>query len=59
MLKNAADAVLEARRSLDGFTQDVAGMQIEEALGFLGELDGRQASMEIVNDIFAHFCVGK
>lgn len=59
MLKNAADAVLEARRSLDGFTQDIAGMQIEEALGFLGELDGRQASMEIVNDIFAHFCVGK
>ena len=38
---------------------DIAGMQIEEALGFLGELDGRQASMEIVNDIFAHFCVGK
>ena len=51
--------MLEARRSLDGFTQDIAGMQIEEALGFLGELDGRQASMEIVNDIFAHFCVGK
>ncbi len=59
MLKKAADAVLEARTSLDGFTQDIAGMQIEEALSHLAEIDGRQASAEIVDEIFSHFCVGK
>ncbi len=59
MLKSAADAVSEARTSLDGFTQDIAGMQIEEALAILAELDGRQASMEIVDEIFSRFCVGK
>lgn len=59
MLKSAADAISEARASLDGFTQDIAGMQIEEALAMLAELDGRQASMEIVDEIFSRFCVGK
>lgn len=59
MLKSAADILLDARVSLNGFTQDVAGMQIEEAMGILAELDGRQASAEIVDEIFSHFCVGK
>ncbi len=42
-----------------GFTQDIAGMDMENALMALGELDGRSVSEEIVSDIFSRFCVGK
>lgn len=55
----AKAAVEAAIGALDGFTQDIAGMFIEEAIAALGELDGKQASEEIVNEIFSHFCVGK
>ncbi len=59
MLKSAAETVRLASESLEGFTQEIAGMQIEEAIGILAELDGRQASGEIVDEIFSKFCVGK
>ncbi len=42
-----------------GFTQDIAGLDLELALGSLGELDGRTASSEITDCIFSRFCVGK
>lgn len=58
-LNRALDAVEDAIASLDGFTQDIAGMDIEEAIACLGELDGRTASEQVVNEIFSHFCVGK
>ena len=45
--------------SKGGFTQDIAGMDMETALMALGELDGRSVSEEIVGDIFSRFCVGK
>ncbi len=51
-LRNALDA-------LSGFTQDVAGFDIEEAIAAFAELDGRSVGEEIVNEIFSHFCVGK
>lgn len=43
----------------EGFTQDIAGMDLELALSALGELDGRSVSGEIVDAIFHNFCVGK
>jgi len=58
-LKRALNAVDNALDALDSFTQDIAGMDIEEAIACLGELDGRTASEQIVNEIFSHFCVGK
>ena len=42
-----------------GFTQDIAGLDLELALGSLGELDGKTASSEITDCIFSRFCVGK
>ncbi len=42
-----------------GFTQDVAGMDLELALACLRELDGRGATEEITDRIFSRFCVGK
>ncbi|MBQ0092255.1 MAG: tRNA uridine-5-carboxymethylaminomethyl(34) synthesis GTPase MnmE, partial [Clostridiales bacterium] len=48
-----------ALQSLDGFTQDLAGLDMEQALQALYEADGREVSEEIVAEIFSHFCVGK
>jgi tRNA modification GTPase len=42
-----------------GFMQDLASSDVEKALGAIAELDGRAVSEEVVNDIFAKFCVGK
>ena len=42
-----------------GLAQDVASSDVELALASLGELDGREVSERIVEDIFSHFCVGK
>ena len=56
---NAASAVGNAINALEGFTQDIAGMDIELALAAIAEADGRSVSEDIVNEIFSHFCVGK
>ncbi|MBO4500649.1 MAG: tRNA uridine-5-carboxymethylaminomethyl(34) synthesis GTPase MnmE [Clostridia bacterium] len=58
-LDKAVSSVRNAINALDGFTQDVAGMDIENALSALAEIDGRAVTEDIVNGIFAHFCVGK
>ncbi len=56
----AAESVSAALAALEmGYTQDVAGLDIEEALAALGELDGKRVSEDIVNEIFSRFCVGK
>ncbi|MBR3391381.1 MAG: tRNA uridine-5-carboxymethylaminomethyl(34) synthesis GTPase MnmE [Firmicutes bacterium] len=38
---------------------DVAAVDIGEALDFLGEISGRTASEEVLQHIFANFCLGK
>ena len=43
----------------EGFTQDIAGMEIELALSELSNLDGRQVTEDVVHNIFGRFCVGK
>lgn len=48
---------LEALKA--GATDDTAGLELEEALSELSELDGRRVSEEIVDGIFHRFCVGK
>lgn len=42
-----------------GFTQDIAGMDLELALSSLREIDGRGVNEEITDRIFSRFCVGK
>ncbi|MBQ7355375.1 MAG: tRNA uridine-5-carboxymethylaminomethyl(34) synthesis GTPase MnmE [Clostridia bacterium] len=51
------EAALGALRS--GFTPDVAGVDLEEAMAALSEADGRAVSADIVDAIFHRFCVGK
>ncbi len=59
-LDRAADAVGSALIALSvGHTPDVAGLDVEDAMSALGEIDGRAVSEDIVKDIFGRFCVGK
>ncbi|MBO5779192.1 MAG: tRNA uridine-5-carboxymethylaminomethyl(34) synthesis GTPase MnmE [Clostridia bacterium] len=62
--KGALDRAIQGvRAALDalegGFTPDVAGMDLEEAMAALSEADGRAVSADIVDAIFHRFCVGK
>ncbi len=56
-----ARAHLEAALSAlkGGFTQDIAGMDLELSLSALRSVDGRDVSEEITDAIFSRFCVGK
>lgn len=59
-VKRARECVDRAHESLvDGFTQDIAGMDLELALAAIGELDSRSVGEDVVRDIFGRFCVGK
>lgn len=51
------ESALQALKS--GFTQDIAGMDLELSLSALREIDGRNVSEEITDRIFSRFCVGK
>lgn len=59
----SSKALCEIEEAIDalnsGFTTDIALMNIESAMQQLGEMDGREVSQKIVDDIFSHFCVGK
>lgn len=69
ILSNARQkaALLRAKTALDdainalnnGFTQDIAGLDIENAMSALGDVDGRAVTGDIVDSIFHRFCVGK
>lgn len=53
-------SVQNAMKALqNGYTQDIAGMDIENAYGAICEIEGRDISQDIVNEIFSKFCVGK
>lgn len=56
----ARDHVVRACSALkEGFTQDIAGMDLELALSALAEVDGRSVTGDVVDAIFHNFCVGK
>ncbi|MBQ9510616.1 MAG: tRNA uridine-5-carboxymethylaminomethyl(34) synthesis GTPase MnmE [Clostridia bacterium] len=54
-----AERVKEALTALDTAGEDFAGAELEAAMGVLGEVDGRKVGIEIVDEIFEKFCVGK
>ncbi len=56
----AKEAVANAVAALEsGFTQDIAGMDLEQALSSIRELDSRGVGEDVVKQIFGRFCVGK
>ena len=50
-------SAIEAMRL--GIPQDAASSDIERALAFIAEIDGKAVSEEVIGDIFSKFCVGK
>ncbi len=58
-VKTALESLENADIAIKTLTRDMAGLDLEGALGALCEADGRQVSAEIVDTIFARFCVGK
>ena len=59
-LSRAEEALRAALACLaDGQPADMMLFELSEALGALGEVDGRRVSEEVVSEIFSHFCVGK
>lgn len=57
---SALEAVKEAKAALEGcVTLDAVGILIDSALKELLELDGKKITVEVANEVFKNFCVGK
>ena len=48
-----------AINAVKSFGVEIAGSEIERAMTELSEMDGRRVSIDVVNEIFGKFCVGK
>lgn len=56
----ALDVLREAEDAIaGGMPDDVVSVLLEEAMTCLGRCDGRDVSQDVVDEIFARFCVGK
>jgi tRNA modification GTPase len=59
-LEQAAERLMRARDGLrDGIAPELAALEVREALDALGEITGRTTAEEVIERIFANFCVGK
>ena len=59
-VKNALGYITEAREGAEiGITYDAINVMIDSAIDELLTLTGKKATEEVVNNIFANFCVGK
>jgi len=56
----ALDSAAEClSRVKEGLSPELAALEIREALSALGEITGRTTSDEVLDRIFANFCIGK
>lgn len=56
----ALNSVSEALSTLTaGFTVDAVGVCLDDALAALMELTGERVTVEVADQVFTHFCVGK
>ena len=58
-LKRASEKLVSSLENFDLVTLDVLSIDIKSAWDILGEITGKTAAEEIINNIFAKFCVGK
>ena len=58
-LKEARDKISEARVGAGKFPLDLLALDIREGWRVLGEITGETADEEIIDTVFAKFCVGK
>ena len=60
LARAAADALQRGADAIAaGFPLDAAAIDLREALESLGRITGRNATEEIIDSVFANFCVGK
>jgi tRNA modification GTPase len=59
-LEKAAAGLVRARDGLTGdLPEEFVALEVREALDALGEITGRTTPEEILDRIFANFCIGK
>ncbi len=59
-LRRAEEALLRALRALEaGEPGELVAFELEEALQALGEIIGQTAPQDVLDRIFASFCIGK
>ena len=58
-LSRAKEKLASALNSIGLVTLDVLAIDIKDGWDALGEISGRTATEDIINDIFSKFCVGK
>lgn len=58
-LKNAKEKLLMAKASVGVAPLDLLAIDVKDAWDYLGEISGKTATEEIINNIFSKFCVGK
>lgn len=58
-IKRAKEKLMVAFSAIDMVTLDVLAIDVKDGWDALGEISGRTATEDIINDIFKKFCVGK
>jgi tRNA modification GTPase len=58
-LKNAREKLAFALSMVELAPLDIVAIDIKDGWDYLGEISGKTATEEIINDIFSRFCVGK
>ena len=58
-LKNAKEKFVFALSMVENVPLDIVAIDIKDGWDYLGEISGKTATEEIINDIFSRFCVGK
>ncbi len=58
-LNKAKDRFMNALSALGGAPLDLVAIDIKDGWDALGEISGKTANEEIINNIFSKFCVGK
>lgn len=58
-LKRAKEKLVMARNSVGTVPLDILAIDVKDGWDALGEISGKTATEEIINDIFSKFCVGK
>ena len=58
-LRRAKEKLVSALNAIGTVTLDILAIDIKDGWDALGEISGRTATEDIINDIFKKFCVGK
>jgi tRNA modification GTPase len=58
-LRRASEALTRASAAVEYSTLEVVGGEVGQALTALAEITGVDASTELLDAIFARFCIGK